>query len=373
MEKQLMFNYKFLFYTFFSIFIISCSGTNATTMEYRSATTAVRSERDLKKGEEYALKALYMPEHANDARVAYFLAIEIYKPRRNWEKMNEMLDIAITRNPNQKLERPFRLDDGTIVTTIAESTTIYKEQVWMNLFNQTVELVDAERYTDAINKINLAKSVLKKTDNYITSCLLNIQINDMMAAKEDLDNAIKMAPNNARVLEIAGDFAQNEEDFESAISFYKKAINLAGKKSVIIEKLIFIYVEKELYDDAIDLSATLIDENPDDPDIYFNVGIIYQRLASKLYDDSVSLWKEITQQAKPNEDDIQLIYVNLKKTLEMVRQALGYFMDSSMLEEEENSETEKAMDEMKRTRKTINDIYLDSIRQIAKENEVELN
>ena len=53
----------------------SCAGSNATTMEYRSATTAVRSERDLKKGEAYALKALDMEMHANDARVAYFLAI----------------------------------------------------------------------------------------------------------------------------------------------------------------------------------------------------------------------------------------------------------------------------------------------------------
>lgn len=368
-----MFKYKFLFYTIFSIIIISCSGTNATTMEYRSATTAVRSERDLKKGEEYALKALYMPEHTNDARVAYFLAIEIYKPRRNWEKMNEMLDIANNRNPDQKLERPFRLDDGTTVTTIAESTEIYKEQIWMNLFNQTVELVDAERYRDAIDKINLAKLVSKKVDNYITSCLLNIQMNDIVTAKQDLDNALKMAPDNVRVLEIAGDLAQNEEDFESAITFYKKAVSLADRKSIIIEKLIFIYVEKELYDDAISLSTALIDENPDDPDIYFNVGIIYQRLASKLYDDSVSLWKEITQQDIPNINDIQSTYTNLNKTLEMVRQALGYFMDSSMLEEEENPDTEKAMDEMKRTRKTINDIYLDSIRQIAEENSVKLN
>ena len=93
---------------------LSCAGSNATSMEYRSATTAVRSERNLSKGEEYALKALSMEEHANDGRVAYFLAVEIYKSRKDWEKMNEMLDIAINRNPSQTIERPFRLDDGTL-------------------------------------------------------------------------------------------------------------------------------------------------------------------------------------------------------------------------------------------------------------------
>ena len=34
-----------------------------------------------------------------------FLAIEIYKPRKNWVEMNRMLDIAIARNPEQTLRK----------------------------------------------------------------------------------------------------------------------------------------------------------------------------------------------------------------------------------------------------------------------------
>ena len=48
-------------------------------------------------------------------------------------------------------------------------------------------------------------------------------------------------------------------------------------------------------------------------------------------------------------------------------------MDSSMLEEDENIQTEQAIAEMKRTSKSIKNIYLDSIRQIAKDNNVEIN
>jgi len=372
-EKLIMYKNKIVLLFSTMITIWSCAGSNATTMEYRSATTKVRSERDLNAGEAYALKALEMEEHANDSRVAYFLAIEIYKPRRNWEKMNEMLDIAMDRNPNQSLERPFRLDDGTVVSTIADAVKIYKEQIWMNLFNQTVELVDAERFEEAIQKINLAKSVLERVDNYVTACLLYMQLDDIDNAKKDLDSALQLDPNNVRVLEIYGDFAQNDLEYAVALEYYQKALDNTDSQDALIEKLIFIHVELENYDRAIELSDELLMNNPDNPDLYFNVGIIYQRLASKLYDMSVDEWKQITAQDSPSANSIQLTYDNLKQTLEMVKIALGYFMDSSMLEEDENTETERAMDEMKRTRKTINDIYLNSIRQIALDNNVILN
>ena len=370
-----MYKYRILAALTLSLTIWSCAGSNATTMEYRSATTAVRSEKDLRKGEEYALKALSMEEHANDGRVAYFLAVEIYKPRKDWEKMNEMLDIAINRNPSQTIERPFRLDDGTVVKTIDRAVPIYKEQIWMNLFNQAVELIDSEQLDKATNKIILAQSVLEKVDNYITACILFLQLDDMENAKKNLNSALKLEPNNARVLEIAGDLAQNDEDFETALNYYSKALDVENLKNEpeLIEKLIFVNVELEQYDEAILLSDKLLDNSPDDADTYFNVGVIYQRLASNLYDETVNEWKQITNQDKPLSSDIKANYNNFIQTLDFVKSALDYFMDSSMLEEDENIQTEQAIAEMKRTSKSIKNIYLDSIRQIAKDNNVDIN
>ena len=62
----------------------SCAGSNATSMEYRSAKTAARSERNLNRAEEWGLKALAMEEHANDASVAFFLATEVYLPQKKY-------------------------------------------------------------------------------------------------------------------------------------------------------------------------------------------------------------------------------------------------------------------------------------------------
>jgi len=368
-----MHKYKILltFATFITLW--SCAGSNATTMEYRSATTSVRSERDLKKGEAYALKALYMEEHTNDARVAYFLATEIYKPYRNWEKMNDMLDIAMARNPEQSLERPFRLDDGTVVSSISDAVKIYKEKIWMNLFNQTVELVEAERFEEALKKINYAKSVLDKVDNYVTGSLLYMQVDDIENAKKDLNDALELEPNNPRVLELSGDFAQNDSDLKSALDYYKKAESLLEENSDLIEKIIFIHVELENYDQAIESSNGLLANNPDNPDIYFNVGVIYQRLGTSLYEEVIADYKNLINAEIPSSDNIKSTYKKCLRTLDMIQLALDYFIDSSMLEIEENNETEDAMLEMKRLRKNIKDIYLQSIKQIAKNNDVIIN
>ena len=373
--------YKIILLFSMLIAIWSCAGTNATTMEYRSATTKVRSERDLNAGEVYALKALDMEEHANDARVAYFLAIEIYKPRKNWDKMKEMLDTALLKNENykqingkdQRLEKPFRLEDGTAVETIPDAIQIYKEQLWMNLFNQTVELVNQERFEEALEKISLAKSVLEKADNHITGCLLYIQTDNMDNAVKDIERALELDPNNSRALEIAGDLSQELSLYNSALEYYEKALASNNTQEGLLEKLIFLHVELENYDQAITLSDELLSNNPDNPDTYFNVGVIYQRLGNELYEELNIDYNQLINQDTQTESKIKNTYSKCLKALDMIQLALDYFTDSSMVEVDDNPDTDRAMSEMKRLRKNIKDIYIQSIREIALKNNVTLN
>ena len=43
--------------------------------------------------------------------------------------MNEMLDLALSINPTQPLERSFRMPDRTFVQTIEEGVAVYKEEL----------------------------------------------------------------------------------------------------------------------------------------------------------------------------------------------------------------------------------------------------
>ena len=76
--------------------ILFITGCASTCMEYRSATTAARSEKNLKRAEEWGLKALESPEcnPGSDALVPYFLATEVYLVRKDYRKMAKMLTIV---------------------------------------------------------------------------------------------------------------------------------------------------------------------------------------------------------------------------------------------------------------------------------------
>ena len=62
------------------------TGCASTCMEYRSATTAARTEKNLQRAEEWGLKALSSPEcdPNNDAKAPYFLATEVYLKQKNY-------------------------------------------------------------------------------------------------------------------------------------------------------------------------------------------------------------------------------------------------------------------------------------------------
>ena len=64
--------------------LLIITGCTSTCMEYRSATTAARSEKDLKRAEEWGLKALESPEcnPTTDAYAPYFLAAEVYQKQK---------------------------------------------------------------------------------------------------------------------------------------------------------------------------------------------------------------------------------------------------------------------------------------------------
>ena len=168
-------------------FFILLTGCASTCMEYRSATTAARSERDLKRAEEWGLKALGSPEcnPSTDAYAPYFLATEVYLQQKKYAKMAEMLTLAEQRNPDQPLEKPFKLGDIP-VESIGEGVEAYRDQEWAKIYNKTVDYIQKDKIERAKKAIEMAILIHpKKGQNYFT--LANIFIH-----KKDTTKAIEI-------------------------------------------------------------------------------------------------------------------------------------------------------------------------------------
>ncbi len=102
--------------SFVILFLYSCFG--AMSMEFNSARSYVRIENNLEEGEKWALMALDI--EPDNAQVPYFLAVEVYRPQKNYDKMGEMFQEALKRNSNLQLEQPFK-SGNKIISTIHEA------------------------------------------------------------------------------------------------------------------------------------------------------------------------------------------------------------------------------------------------------------
>jgi len=210
---------------------------NATTMEYRSAKTAARSERNLNRAEEFGLKALTMEEHANDASVAFFLATEVYKPKKNWSEMNKMLNRALEINPEQKL-KGFSALKSRKKEIVKDAVAMYKEELWVNVFNSGFSMYERGKLNKAIEQFNLAKDIFEKIENYLALADLYSQMENAEKTIENLIKAEEMEPDNFDVLIALGLHYYNNSDYYKSTQYYSKAFDNATDKDIARKTLV---------------------------------------------------------------------------------------------------------------------------------------
>jgi len=363
------------------LLLFACS---STSMEFRSAKSATRAEKDLKRGEEWALKALNMDMEKDNALIPYFLATEIYKPQEKWGAMAEMLDEAIRRNPEQKLEKPKLLVspeeltkenyDEMVVETIGEGVKVYREEAWTSIYNQAIENINAGANDIALRKLNLCIKIdSTRAETYITLAIYYASNNDYDSARKYVGKGLDINPSsvlyemNASLLyQEFQALPSNTELLYQAEQEYLKAIELVDDATSIKKKLIFVYIDMGKNQKAIDFSTELLEIYYDDPDLYFNVGVLYQRLSKQLYNPAVDIYNKINDSSEsiPN-NIIKETYSDFIQCKTYAEQSKIYFLEANDLEIEETG-SRTASQEMRNLIKSVN-VFISSIKNIALE------
>ena len=296
-----------ILFLLFSIAILTITGCVSSSMEYRSATTAARSEKNLKKAEEWGLKALAIEADSSNAHIPYFLAIEVYKPKKNWVKMAEMLDEAVRRNPTQQLERPIVIDRDNIFLTIEEGVKTYREEEWSKLYNLSVEYFQKDEFELAIQNLEIAiKMDPSRGESYGTLAALHLQKENPYKAKEIALVGSKNAPRYSLNYQVLADIAIKAENLDEAEKYYETAIENTDAPGPIMRQLIFLYIDKGETQRAIEYSDVLLNKYPNDPDLYFNIGVLFQRLALEAFDPARELYLALPN--LPTLDDVKPVF-----------------------------------------------------------------
>ena len=353
-------------------------------MEYRSAITKVRTEKDLNGGEEWGLKALKID--SMNAQVPYFIATEIYKKQQRWEEEINMLHKAININSEQLLERSFYVNDQKI-STIGEAAKIELEYISGQLFNQAVDYLnnipeDKKIDDEGSDKLNALYDLclLANPKNhlfYISKFILFAEQNKKNECRNIINQGLSLMPNSPDLNAVMGEFVESPSEKEI---YFKKAIKYATQDNIkqLVgweNSLVIAVYNQEKIDEAIALSNELIDKYPDDPNNYFNVGLFYYNLAQELQNNGVEPYNIIiSDNYKKNELNNLILdcYNSFKEAKEYINTSIDFLLQASDLELEEQNDISNNLKNTRLFRKRLTDVYINSIREIARKQNIKL-
>jgi len=332
------------YFTIFSYILIALFLTNCasgpSSVEFTSAKTKARSERNLKDAENYALQALSLEAHAQDAQVPYFLATEIYKPQKNWTKVVEMFDEAMKRDPEAMLLQPLMYNNEPIYKMQDQINIYYKNELWFILFNKAVKIYEDDLTDPEI--INLLELAMYVDPNNVKAYILlatTYNINDNLnAAKELINNALRLeslqVEEKARLCSILAEFYKQENNYSDGIDSYMQAydfyksiddtdgvmssmVGILGLNLLLEDWLKSIQWAEKIYEDFYLVS----EEN--EIDILFNISLAYNNAASSYY----NVAGEVFNSDNPTRAALQESMNNYNIAFEYFDIARDFFME----------------------------------------------
>jgi len=335
-------------YMLIALFLTNCA-SGPSSVEFTSAKTKARSERNLKDAEMYAIKALSIETHAQDAQVPYFLATEIYKPQKKWGKVIEMFDEAMNRDPEAMLLQPLMYNNKPITRMQDQITIYYENELWFILFNQAIKAYDNDSSDPEI--IRLLELAMYIDPSNVKSYILLATIYDSNKKIDESKNIVNRAldisgikgGDKANLYEIMAELYRDEENYSEAISSYQQAYDfyedLDGKNLNITDD----YDEKKISTMVAILSLNLLLEdwmksiqwaekiyddfylvNEDNEiDILFNISLAYNNAASSFYNKAGNVFNS----DNPKRSELQESMNNYNIAYEYFDMARDYFME----------------------------------------------
>ena len=254
---------------------------SCTSAELTSARIYAR-DKEYDKEKEQLLLAMKGADSENP-EVYFRMGSDIYANRGEWEKMNEMLDKAIS------LGEDIMIPVGAENLTVKEGVELIRGKYWAGFYNK-----GANAYNDALSgDLELKNSNLDKAIDLFSTAIqifptegktyknllfCYVQKEDQESIDATLAEALKISPEDTDLLLTAGQLSQREDDYEGANEYLEQALKLAPHNVEIVKTLANNYFFLENYENAVDAYNRALYQEPNNSDLHYNLGLLYLRL-----------------------------------------------------------------------------------------------
>ena len=282
--------------------------------ELTSARLYVKEQNWVKAEEMLAAAIEVTPEEPEP----YFLmGKEVYARNGEWSKMNEMFNKAM------ELGETYKLPDGqSLLAAIETWRTFYWSREYnkgadnFNLAIKAEDTAEKEGYFRlAIEGFSTAKDIRPdEPGSYKNLVFCYIQLNDSKKLESTLNEALNVNPEDPDLLFTAGkvfkdagkvfkdneEFDKANEEFDKAIDYLERGLKINPGSAIGARYLADAYYEMDDMDGAVFAYTKAIRSDPDNPDLHFNLGVLYLQLG-----DFEMTEEEFQQVLKINPDDTQ--------------------------------------------------------------------
>lgn len=265
---------------FAAVIFVDC-----TSQEYTSAKLYIQ-QQEWEKAEEFLIKAV--DAEPENPEIPYQLGYHIYGvQKKDWEKMNQSFDRALTIDPNKKILGQEK--------TVKEFVVRARSQFWAEIYNRGV--VEFNEYqaasSDSASNAAMKKAITTfevsarikpdEAQSYTMLSRCNHLAGNTDKSEDYILKAVALSPDDATVNVTAGQIFMQKQDFEAALPYVKKAVELEPSNTKSIRNLAQIYYDTGQLEESIQTYEIAIDKETDrevKADLYFNLGILYNRVGN---------------------------------------------------------------------------------------------
>ena len=265
---------------FAAVIFVDC-----TSQEYTSAKLYIQ-QQEWEKAEEFLIKAV--DAEPENPEIPYQLGYHIYGvQKKDWEKMNQSFDRALTIDPNKKILGQEK--------TVKEFVVMARSQFWAEIYNRGV--VEFNEYqaasSDSASNAAMKKAITTfevsarikpdEAQSYTMLSRCNHLAGNTDKSEDYILKAVELSPDDATVNVTAGQIFMQKQDFEAALPYVKKAVELEPSNTKSIRNLAQIYYDTGQLEESIQTYEIAIDKETDrevKADLYFNLGILYNRVGN---------------------------------------------------------------------------------------------